>query len=212
LVATTTYNWSVKASCSGFAANASFTTTGTTSCTAPTSLTTTNITQTSATLNWAAVSGATGYTVQYKTAAATTWTSLNTTANSLVLSGLIAGTSYNWLVKASCSSNSVTASFTTANISTPPPASTCAVVTNLLEKNITSTTALLLWTGNVNAQSYTVRFREVGAATWTYYPSQTTASRNVKLKPRRSYEWAVDTKCTNGITSGATAVKRFTSL
>ncbi len=213
LIAATSYNWSVKANCSGFAANTSFTTTSTTTgCTAPTSLTNTNITETSATLNWSAVSGATGYTVQYKTAAATTWISLNTTANSLVVSGLIAATGYNWLVKASCSSNSATASFTTANTSTPPPAYTCTVATNLSETNVTNNSAILRWTGNLNAQSYTVRFREVGATNWTTYNNVTITSQNVRLKPRRSYEWTVDTRCNNATTSGATAVKRFTSL
>jgi hypothetical protein len=56
--------------------DANFITTGTTSgCPAPTNLSTSNITQTGAMLNWGAVPGATGYTVQYKTAAGSTWTS-----------------------------------------------------------------------------------------------------------------------------------------
>jgi hypothetical protein len=207
LTAATNYSWSVKANCSGFATNASFTTTGTTTCTAPTSLTTTNITQTSATLNWGAVSSATGYTVQYKTAAAATWTSINTTANSFVLSGLIAATTYNWLVKANCSSNSTTANFTTSNTSTY----TCTVATNLTESNITNNSAILRWTGNANAQSYTVSFREAGATNWATY-NVTATSQNVRLKPRRTYEWTVNTRCNNGTTSGATAVKRFTAL
>lgn len=206
------YVWTVRSDCSAFAANASFTTTGTVACTAPTSLTTTNVTQTTATLNWPAVISATSYNVQYKTAAATTWTSLNTTANSLVISGLIAATNYNWLVKANCSPNSATASFTTANTSTPPPTYTCTIASSLTETNITSNSATLRWTGNANAQSYTVRFREVGAANWTDYNNVTTTSQNVRLKPRRSYEWTVDTRCNNGTNSGATAVKRFTSL
>ncbi len=208
LTAANNYVWTVKADCSAFAANASFITSGVATCTAPTSLTTTNIAQTSATLNWAAVSSATGYTVQYKTAAATTWTSINTTANSFVLSGLIAATNYNWLVKANCSPNSTTANFTTVNTSTY----TCTVATNITETNITNNSATLRWTGNANAQSYTVQFREVGAANWTVYSNVTATSQNVRVKPRRTYEWTVDTRCNNGTTSGATAVKRFTSL
>jgi hypothetical protein len=211
LTAATNYVWSVKSNCSAFSANASFTTTGSVGCTAPISLTTTNIAQTSATLNWGAVTGATGYTIQFKTAAATGWTSLNTTANSIVLNGLIAATAYNWLVKANCSPNSATVNFTTTITTTPPPAYTCTIATNLTETNITNNSAVLHWTGNVNAQSYTVQFREVGAATWTTY-TVTTTSQSVRLRPHRSFEWTVNTKCNNGTTSGATAVRRFTAL
>ena len=212
LTGANSYVWTVRSDCSGFAANANFTTLGAAVCTAPTSLTTTNITQTAASLNWAAVISATSYTVQYKTAAATTWTSLNTTTNSLGFSSLIAGTNYNWLVKANCSSNSVTASFTTGNTSTPPPTYICTVSTSLTETNITNNSATLRWTGNANAQSYTVRFREVGAINWTDYNNVTTTSQNVRLKPRRNYEWTVDTRCNNGTNSGATVVKRFTAF
>lgn len=207
LTAATNYNWTVKANCSGFAVNASFTTSGVTTCAVPTSLTTTNIGQTSATLNWVPVSNASSYTVQYKTSAATTWTSLNSTTNSLTLSNLIAATSYNWLVKANCSSNSAVVNFTT----TSPPAITCNKATNLTEINITNNSATLKWNAVQYAQSYTVRFREVGALNWTiYYVSGT--SQRVKLKPRRSYEWDVETKCTNGTSSGTTEIKRFTAL
>ena len=210
LTGATNYVWTVRSDCSAFAANASFSTTGLVACTAPTSLSTTNITQTYATLNWAAVASATGYTIQYKTAAATTWTSLDTTANSIVLNGLIAGTAYNWLVKANCSPNSVAVNFTTTTTTTPTYI--CGLATNLSETNITTNAAILRWTGNVNAQSYTVRFREVGAVNWTTYSNITTTSQNVRLKPRRSYEWTVDTKCNNGTNSGVTVVKRFNAL
>ena len=203
------YEWTVKADCSAFAATANFTT-GNSACTTPTSLTSTNITQTSATLSWPVVISATSYTVQYKTAAATTWTSINTTANSLVVSGLIAATNYNWLVKANCSPNSAAVSFTTT--ATPPPTYTCTLATSLTETNITNNSATLRWTGNANAQSYTVRFREVGTTNWTDYNNVTATSQNVRLKPRRNYEWTVDTKCNNGTTSGATVIRRFTSL
>ncbi|WP_293894956.1 M12 family metallo-peptidase [Flavobacterium sp.] len=213
LTAANNYVWSVRSDCSSFAANANFTTAAAAGCTVPTSLTTTNITQTAATLNWAAVTGATGYTVQYKTPAATTWTSLNTTTNSLGLSGLTVGTSYNWLVKTNCSQNSVATSFATSTITTPPPTTyICTVATGLTETNITSNSATLRWTGNSNAQSYTVRFREVGAISWINYNNVITTSQNVVLKRRRTYEWTVDTKCNNGTTSGVTAVKRFSSL
>ncbi|MBL7727869.1 MAG: hypothetical protein JNM68_09290, partial [Dinghuibacter sp.] len=47
---------------------------GPVSCAAPTGLTSSSVTTSSATVSWTAVSGANNYTVEYKTTAATTWT------------------------------------------------------------------------------------------------------------------------------------------
>src|SRR6187200_463326 len=126
LAAGTLYNWRVRANCSGGASNyvqANFTTaTPPLSCGDPTGLSNTTPTQTSTTVSWNAVGGANNYDVDYKTNAASTWinAATATTALSVDLSGLIAGTLYNWRVKANCSagaSNYVQANFTTA---TPP--------------------------------------------------------------------------------------------
>ncbi len=86
----------------------------------PTNLAATNITSTSATLNW---TGNTGnfYTVEYKTNAATSWTVAATgiTANSYLVTGLVTGTNYSFRVNANCSAATGTlysvASFTTAS-------------------------------------------------------------------------------------------------
>ncbi len=91
-------------------------------CGAVTNLSAGSVTQTSATLSWTAVSGATSYNVQYKTSTATTWTTTSTTGTSLALSGLTAGTSYNYQVQSVCAAgngNYTASSFTTtANTTT----------------------------------------------------------------------------------------------
>lgn len=76
------------------------------SCAVPASLAASSITQTSASLSWGAASGAVSYNLQYKTAAASTWTTVNTTATSYALSGLTAGTSYQFQVQNVCSGSS----------------------------------------------------------------------------------------------------------
>jgi len=87
------------------------------SCGTPSGLAATSITQTSATLSWSAVSGATSYNLQHKPAAASTWTTVSVAGTSYALSGLTANTSYNYQVQAVCSggnsSYSTAASFTT---------------------------------------------------------------------------------------------------
>gem|GEM_PF-2044288 len=87
-------------------------------CNAPTGLTASNITNTSATLSWSAVSGALSYNLQWKAASSGTWNTVSGLAStSYNLSGLTAGTTYNYQVQTVCSggtsSYSSTASFTT---------------------------------------------------------------------------------------------------
>lgn len=94
---------------------------GDVSCGTPQGLTATAVSSTSATFNWTAVSGATGYRIRYKTAASSTWTSTTSGGNSRAISGLVAGTQYNFQVQTVCSADSsaysAIASFTTATVS-----------------------------------------------------------------------------------------------
>jgi len=90
------------------------------SCGTPSGLSATNITQTSATVNWGSVSGATSYNLQWKLSTSGTWTTVTgLTGTSYGLSSLTAGTTYNYQVQAVCggtSSNYSTASsFTTTS-------------------------------------------------------------------------------------------------
>lgn len=91
-------------------------------CNAPTGLSSSSITTSGATVLWSAVSGATNYTLEYKTTAASSWTTAAsaTTATSQAISGLSASTTYDWRVKTNCSSSSSaysSAQFTTSSVS-----------------------------------------------------------------------------------------------
>ncbi|GAB3583215.1 hypothetical protein GCM10027345_28560 [Hymenobacter daeguensis] len=86
-------------------------------CPTPASLAASSITNTSATVSWAAASGAVSYNLQYRASGASTWTTVNQTATSKSLTGLSAGTTYQYQVQTVCSGStgaySATASFTT---------------------------------------------------------------------------------------------------
>ena len=86
-------------------------------CGTPSGLIAASITTSSATLGWSAVSGATSYNVQYKTTAASTWTTVSASGTTYALSGLTASTGYQFQVQAVCASGSsaysAAASFTT---------------------------------------------------------------------------------------------------
>ncbi len=106
LTQSTLYDYRVTTTCatgSSTATAAQFTT-ATPTCGTPTGLTASAITTTSATVSWSVVSSANSYDVDYKTAAATTWTNAATatTASSVALSGLVSGIVYDYRVRANC--------------------------------------------------------------------------------------------------------------
>ena len=91
-------------------------------CADATGLAASAITETTATISWTAVSGANSYDVDYKTNVSSTWINAATaiTATSVNLTGLTAGTLYDWRVRVNCAGgtgNYVQAQFTTT---TPP--------------------------------------------------------------------------------------------
>ena len=90
-------------------------------CSAPSGLTASGITQSSALLSWNSVSGATSYNLEYKVSGTSTWTQINTTSTSYLLSGLTMSTTYNARVSAICGSEkstySTTINFTTTGLS-----------------------------------------------------------------------------------------------
>ena len=89
-------------------------------CGSPTGLNATGVSQTGATLNWTSVSGATAYNLQWQVSGAGSWNTVaNLSTTSYALSGLTAGTTYNFQVQAVCGATSGTysaaSSFTTTS-------------------------------------------------------------------------------------------------
>jgi hypothetical protein len=106
--------------------NTNFTIGAPPACGSPTGLTTSAITQTSATVSWATVSGATTYDVDYKAASSGIWINAATATAGLSvnLSGLTAGVLYDWRVRATCPAGTgsyVQAQFTTTGTTTTCP-------------------------------------------------------------------------------------------
>ncbi len=122
------YDWRVRANCTGGSsanAQAQFTTQSVVTCNAPTGLSSSAVTSSSATVSWTAASGAISYDVDYKTNASGTWTNAatGTTGTSVNLTGLSAATLYDWRVRTNCASGSsgyAQAQFTTSAVSTCP--------------------------------------------------------------------------------------------
>jgi extracellular elastinolytic metalloproteinase len=77
-------------------------------CAAPTGLTSSSITTSSATVGWTAASGAVSYDVDYKANSSSTWinAATATSSTSVNLSGLSSSTLYDWRVRTNCSGSS----------------------------------------------------------------------------------------------------------
>ncbi|QQS30196.1 MAG: fibronectin type III domain-containing protein [Sphingobacteriales bacterium] len=128
LTCNTGYEFQVRAVCGtttgSYSGSATFTTSacGGTSCGTPGGLNATGITQTSATLNWAAVSGATSYNVRARQVGTTTWSTGTVTSTSVNFTGLTCNTNYEFQVQAVCGTTTGTysgsANFTSSACST----------------------------------------------------------------------------------------------
>lgn len=128
LTASSLYDWRVKPNCTaptGSYTQAQFTTSTVASCGTVTGLTSSAITSSSATLTWSALSGAINYRVDYKLASSGTWINVATanTSRTINLTGLTAGSLYDWRVNANCSGSTgpfAQAQFTTTAAPTCP--------------------------------------------------------------------------------------------
>jgi hypothetical protein len=179
---------------------------GTPTCQAPTSLASSAITNNSATLSWAAVNGASNYTVEYKLASAATWTVLASTISlTSSLSGLTEGSIYDWRVKADCGfgvSNYTAATFTTQ--------SPCNTPTGLAESAIGDNAATVSWAAVSGTTGYVVEYKLATASTWTVLAATTSLSRSLTgLSSGSSYVWRVKSNC--GTASSAYANDAFST-
>lgn len=85
-------------------------------CDVPTGLTTTDVTTTSAVLNWSAAAGAVSYDVRGREVGTATWTSGSTAGTSINYTGLTPGTDYEWQVQTVCAGGS--SGYTTSTLFT----------------------------------------------------------------------------------------------
>ena len=140
-------------------------------CGAITNLTAGSITQTGATISWAAVSGATGYVLQYRPASSTIWTTVNVASTSYAITGLTSGTAYNVQVQSVCSAGS--GSFSAINFTTTSTTPTCS--DNYESNNSSSAAALIPVNTNIVA-----RISSSTDNDWFRF-SNTSTARNIRI-------------------------------
>jgi hypothetical protein len=105
-------------------------------CNAPTGITSSLVTSNSATLSWTAITGVSSYNIQYRIIGTTVWTTINSTTNSKILTGLTSSKNYEFQIQTVCNTTSSSAFSAISNFTTL--ATGCS---DNFEPNNTSTTA-----------------------------------------------------------------------
>ena len=129
---------------------------------APSGLSASNIQLTKATMNWNAVANADHYDIRLRAQGSSTWTTLmlNLPFTSQVKTGLSPSTTYEWQVRAACSSDSSSVSSWSSPIATFTTLTPCTSPLNATTTSIGLTSAILTWDVVSSAWGYRVRYKE----------------------------------------------------
>ncbi len=182
------------------------------SCNTVSGLNITNITGSTATINWGGVAGSIGYDVDYKLNSSAVWinAATSTAATSVNLSGLAAGNLYDYRIRRKCSVGN--SGYATATFTTTAP-TTCNAPTGLNNSNITATSATVAWAVVGNAISYQLEYKSNAASTWTIVNSSLalTSATISGLTAASIYQWRVKANCSAGLNSTYSNLE-FTTL
>jgi hypothetical protein len=176
-------------------------------CAAPTGLTVSNITGTTATLSWTAASWVATYTIEVRPVGSSTWTDYIDSTNTLSLTGLNTGMAYEWQVKVNCTSSDPSPYTAGGNFSTVTNGCVAPVVS---ATNISTSTATLSWTAVTGAVSYEVDWKTSAASTWTTATTTATTYSLAWLTASTAYQYRIKTNCSAGA-SGYSTVGTFTT-
>lgn len=145
-------------------------------------------------VSWQASTAAISYSIQYKKASASSWTSTSSTGTFKNISGLVTGTNYNYRVAMVCANG--TSSYSSAGtISTMNNTSSCAVPSGLFVSEIIMDAVTLNWLPVAGANLYTVQYRKTGTSGWTSKTTSFTNKAISGLSTNTSYQFQVGTAC-----------------
>jgi len=198
LVGGMTYYYKVRSIClndsSDYSSEAVFTTNGSVVCGTPSNLSATNITTTTAQLNW--TGNAPSYKIQYRKTGTVIWTYVTTNTLNITINNLTPATEYDYRVQAICvfgaSNYSNVSKFTTLNDDNAP----CDKPTNLSASNITNSSAKINWNAVTGASSYKISY--VGINNDTQLKSSTSTTNSVSLSNlvvATNYKLWINTVC-----------------
>ncbi len=177
-------------------------------CLVPVDLNATNLTFTSATVNWTGSDDALEYTIELRRAGTSLWSPVTVTGTSRTFQNLEACTEYEYRVLSKCigtqSDWSEVAVFTTECF---PPCDD--IPAGLDTTDVAETSAKLFWNSTANAQNYRVRYKKAADPNWfIQLATDTTFSLN-GLTECTDYEYTVQAICQGGQESDFAAAFNF---
>lgn len=203
----TEYCWRVRAECgannfSEFSRDTCFTTLpDITSCPAPSGIRISNVANTTATITWNAVQGATRYEVKYNIVGNTTIETRSVTSPSISLTGLLPGKTYEYTIKTICIGN-LSSLVTQGPRFTTTGNAACPEPVNVRVDNITNLSAVVRWDGHTQAIQYEVEYNPVGGLSSLIITTGNTFANLTGLTPNTEYEVRVKAICGDNLTSG----------
>ncbi|GAB0155046.1 hypothetical protein CHRYSEOSP005_03060 [Chryseobacterium sp. Alg-005] len=179
-----------------------------TTCDPPLGLEATNITGTSAKLNWTS-NGSQTYNIDYKPANSTTWTNIasNYSGNNITVNNLTVNTNYDWRIQTNCSPT-----LTSTYIFAPRfnSGNGCTIPSGLTSGSFLGNTVQLSWDAGT-ASSYTLQYKTAAATTWTEVQNITTNTYTLQnLVQNTNYVWKIQAVC-GSTTSAYSAEASFNS-
>lgn len=178
------------------------------SCLAPKSLTVSNITGSNATVSWVAVSGATGYNLQWRAVGAASWTTVNNVSNPYTVAGLPASDEIELQVQTICGSGSSAYNFGVVFISSSGGGGgnpSCGTPGNLTATATSSSSGLASWSAVTGANSYQLSYKLSNATNWSNPVNLTTTSYTLSgLSAGSTYNVQVSATCSGVVSNYAT--------
>jgi len=153
--------------------------------TAVTGTNVTNIIYNAATVNWAPVTGATSYVIQYKKTTDTTWQQVTSTTNTVNLTGLISNSAYEVQVASVCGNQGP---FSASTIFTTAVVTYCAISAN--------NTTQFEYISNVkitNAAGTALLNNSSGPSNYTNYTTNTALQPNLVLNNTYTFSMTITT-------------------
>ncbi len=178
-------------------------------CNAPSNISSSAITENSATIKWTAVAGASSYTLQYRMVGTNNWNSTSSTVASKQLVALTSGSMYEVQLQTNCSATN------TSNFSTSTQFATlvnmCGTPTNVIASAATTNSFTINWTAVSSSNGYKVQYRKQSSSTWTTVSTNFNFKNIGSLTASTTYEFAVSTQCVNGLSAYST-IQTITTL
>ncbi|NJB87392.1 hypothetical protein GGR26_003172 [Lewinella marina] len=172
LTPNTNYTWKVATQCNGelsAATGQNFTTRYSPDCAQPSALTVVSVLDTSVTLTWTPATEAIRHAVQFRPVGTVGWLSTSSLNNTVRITNLSPGTTYEWRIRTVCTIANETKSgqYLTGTAFTTTGATACYLPTDPRTRVLSDTSAILIWNDLSPGTDYVVRYRPKNAISWT---------------------------------------------